>query len=764
MDFKERYRYNPKTDLLGKGGFARVFRAHDEVLQRYVALKVFSVEVSEKYDLVSEIRKVIGFDQANLCRYYDVAFINGVTTMGEQERLQVGIMEYLDGGDLKSYCHAHPEQQLKLLTDVLKGLSFLHKKGIIHRDLKPANILIKNTEDGPVAKITDFGISKDVGGSHTSSSLLMGTIEYMAPEQFSPGKYGIDGKIGTNLDLWSFGLMVYELVTGESLFGNRGGNSSAEQVMGNILGNDLLEDKISRLPEPYLSVVKRCLVKDAGKRVRYAEELLALLEGKSYSTPSKPAAAETAVLSKPAETVVLQSGPETITIPALTAPLKKKSPKVLITACVLLLTCGSGIAWFVLHKQGDTKLYPVMDKVTAKWGYADKKGKLVIPYQYDWADSMFNGIARVNLNKKFGFADSTGKIKITYQYDYVGRFKGGVARVKQNKKFGFINFSGRQIVPFKYDVAEDFANGSAIVGTTKGFSSSLGLIDTLGREVVALEYVKLMKANNGNFIAAKKDDPAAEHYVTDEVKMGMINRLGEIMIPFKYRMLGPFYNGLALMSMGYDVKQGGYRVGYINASGQEVIPPRYEMAYSFSEGLALVKINGKYGYIDTLGNVVVPAKYDGGYAFSEGIAIVYANNKYLGINAEGKEVLDLKNYSICDLGAQFRQGLLRVSTTNGSCIINKKGLTVALVPNDHFPPIDVAYNGNNMPNFCGFNKEGLAMSYNNDKYGFIDTLGKKIIPDIYDFCPEFEHGLGLVALQGKEGIIDKSGKQLTIFK
>jgi len=362
MDFKERYLYDSKTDLLGKGGFAMVYKAKDVLLDRTVALKFFSASGDDKHTLIKEISRAISLEHPNLCRYYDATMLEQLNLHGEVDKTEVGVMEYLDGGDLKTYWKAHPEQQLKLLTDVLKGLSFLHKWGIIHRDLKPANILIKNTEEGPVAKITDFGISKDVGSNHTSSSLLMGTIEYMAPEQFSPAKYGIEGKIGTNLDLWSFGLMVYELVTGGCLFGSRGGDSSAEQVMGNILSSDLFEDKISKLPEPYLSVVKRCLVKDAKQRVQRADELIALMEGKPVSQDIEQALDTQVLLAPVTKTEVLGSAdPETKPILSGNIPLsgkgRSKKLKIVGIAGILFLVALMIFllrsSWLVLPARSD---------------------------------------------------------------------------------------------------------------------------------------------------------------------------------------------------------------------------------------------------------------------------------------------------------------------------------------------------------------------------------------------------------------------------
>jgi serine/threonine protein kinase len=218
MDFRTRYQYNPKTDFIDKGGFARVFKAYDNMLDRQVALKVYSQGASSKYDLITEIKKVWHLEHPNLCRYYDVAILEGTTAIGEEEILQIGVMEYLDGGDIKRYLKDHPRYLSKLLTDVLQGLSFLHASGIIHRDLTPTNILIKKISSAPIAKITDFGISKVMDAVSPKSSELLGKVEYMAPEQFNPRKYGINGKISNNLDLWSFGCLTYELIKDESFF------------------------------------------------------------------------------------------------------------------------------------------------------------------------------------------------------------------------------------------------------------------------------------------------------------------------------------------------------------------------------------------------------------------------------------------------------------------------------------------------------------------------------------------------------------------
>ena len=277
MDFRKRYEFNPKTDLLGKGGFSMVYKANDTLLERTVALKYFTGKGSDKYQVLNEIKKVIRFEHPNLCKYYDVAVLSKKNVAGAVERVEVGIMEYIDGGDFKTYTRRHPQHIDKLLTDVLSGLAYLHRRGMAHRDLKPQNILIQTDEGEPVSKITDFGISKVIAADDDHSSALLGTVEYMAPEQFNPKRYGINGRITTNLDLWSFGLLVYEAVCHESFFGSRSGGVSAEQVMANILSEASLA-KADTLPHKYREIVKRCLVKNAAERVQDALELIPLFE------------------------------------------------------------------------------------------------------------------------------------------------------------------------------------------------------------------------------------------------------------------------------------------------------------------------------------------------------------------------------------------------------------------------------------------------------------------------------------------------------
>ena len=275
-----RYDYYPISDCIGKGGFSRVYKAYDKKLSRWVALKIYKTgEFSDRYSPIAEIKRVVNLDHPNICRYLDMEEIENKNPFGENEIIQVCVMELLDGGNILEYYKQNEDHQLliKLVRDILNGLAYLHRHGIIHRDIKPANILIKSALEGPVAKITDFGISKATDNlSSNSSSALVVSIPYMAPEQLNIKKYGLDEKIASNLDLWSLGVTIYEIVTGKVLFKNSDKDSS-EQVMANIMSPQLPE-KINELPEPFRKIVSLCVVKNARERVQKAEALLQVLE------------------------------------------------------------------------------------------------------------------------------------------------------------------------------------------------------------------------------------------------------------------------------------------------------------------------------------------------------------------------------------------------------------------------------------------------------------------------------------------------------
>jgi len=296
-DFRRRFIYD-QDSLLGEGGFAKVFKAYDRQFDETVALKFYTKTNFERYDIISEMRNSRRFTHKNVIRVHDARIVQFTNTYGVVEEVQVGILEYANAGNLHDFLATTPSEQAfrKVLIEILQGLNYLHtEKKVIHRDLSPDNILMVKENEEWIPKIADFGISKqlDVRDANVKnrkvSSELVGKMEYMAPEQFDPKKFGINGHIATNVDLWSFGVILTEIFTETSPFGDRSTNQSAMQIMRNVINNPL-PSQIKEIPEPYRAMIRKCLVKQAKKRVQSSQELIEMLvyEQPVKKKPSRP--------------------------------------------------------------------------------------------------------------------------------------------------------------------------------------------------------------------------------------------------------------------------------------------------------------------------------------------------------------------------------------------------------------------------------------------------------------------------------------------
>src|SRR5690554_1197534 len=285
------YEWDPATDLIAAGAFAEVFRARDmNTAGRTVALKIYKEAVAKgssgssgqkKYTLEQEFRNVDGLSHTNIIAYYGLDYIHGKDAMGRQTSYPVLIMEYAEGGTLTGFLKTNPDDAVrdKLIRDIIQGIGYLHGEGILHRDLKPGNILItKNRRGEPVAKITDFGISRDILTDRTVEQSFtegVGTPHYMAPEQFYKKKYGLNGELSGRTDIWALGVIVHLMLTGRLPFGE--GVRDYELVREEILDGS---PELGSLPSGYRDLVKGCLVREALGRPGDPEELLQVLEGR----------------------------------------------------------------------------------------------------------------------------------------------------------------------------------------------------------------------------------------------------------------------------------------------------------------------------------------------------------------------------------------------------------------------------------------------------------------------------------------------------
>jgi serine/threonine protein kinase len=291
-------------DQLGSGGMARVYRAWDGRLHREVAIKVIDNRdampgIGERF--LREARAASGLSHPNICTIFDI---------GEQDGAPYLVMELLEGETLKARIarQAMPvEEILRYGAEIADALATAHARGIVHRDIKPANIfLVKKANGISQAKVLDFGLAKiehyaaaenEFGKHLTSIGVTVGTVSYMSPEQ-ARGE-----KLDARSDLFSLGIVMYEMATGELPFK---GNTSA-LVYVQLLGQDDPEPvtKLNgQIPSNVEQVIRQLLAKSPELRFQSATELLHVLQdlGKEHPgslTRIKPAKAIDDALGRP---------------------------------------------------------------------------------------------------------------------------------------------------------------------------------------------------------------------------------------------------------------------------------------------------------------------------------------------------------------------------------------------------------------------------------------------------------------------------------
>ncbi len=258
---------------IGQGGMGEVFRATDTRLNRTVAIKTAMVAFTDRFE--REARAVATLNHPHIGALYDIG--------SSPEGLSYLVLEYVEGptlADLIAKGPIAPEEVRRLAFQIAEAIEAAHEKGIVHRDLKPGNIKLA---DGNTVKVLDFGLAKALNEGHgmlpgdvTQEGVILGTPSYMSPEQ------ALGGPADRRSDIWSFGTLVAEMLSGKKMFSG----STSSEILASVVRGD---PDLSGFPPEWLPLLRRCLTKDVRRRLQaIGEARLAIEDGLASAAPEKP--------------------------------------------------------------------------------------------------------------------------------------------------------------------------------------------------------------------------------------------------------------------------------------------------------------------------------------------------------------------------------------------------------------------------------------------------------------------------------------------
>jgi serine/threonine protein kinase len=283
---------------IGSGGMGEVYKAYDESLERFVAIKVLPPELARQEDFVRRFRA-----EATAVAKLAHPNIVPIHAVGKDAGNHFFVMQYVQGASLAQLLAEHKrlsvDETLTIVEQALAGLAAAHKRGLIHRDIKPGNILLD--QEHHRALVADFGLVKTIasGQSDTATGVIMGTVDYLSPEQAR------SQNVDARSDLYSLGVMMYQMLAGRLPF-------DSDTATGMIFQHAYeqpppLTTVAPDVPQRVAAMVARLMAKDAGHRYQTAEQVMADISevraGKppSAAEPISASGGTSAVIAAPVE-------------------------------------------------------------------------------------------------------------------------------------------------------------------------------------------------------------------------------------------------------------------------------------------------------------------------------------------------------------------------------------------------------------------------------------------------------------------------------
>jgi tRNA A-37 threonylcarbamoyl transferase component Bud32 len=270
-----------KYEILHKikeGGMGAIYKVRHQLLHEVRVIKVMRAQLEDNEEaaerFVREARNAIKLRHPNIAQLYDFSI--------DESGTRYIVMEYIAGLSLQQILRQHPRLPIhlvvELVTQSLRAIDYLHRRGFVHRDISPDNLMVSLEFDGmPVTKLIDLGIVKSLGAESglTQANTFLGKIKYAAPESLQKGS----GEVDARSDLYSFGIVLYELLTGSSPIQ---GSDLSSYIAGHLFHPPIpfdVSDVEGRVPVAFREVVMRALAKDPAQRVQSAEEFIQAIRG-----------------------------------------------------------------------------------------------------------------------------------------------------------------------------------------------------------------------------------------------------------------------------------------------------------------------------------------------------------------------------------------------------------------------------------------------------------------------------------------------------